>query len=198
MEEELNDITGLWKKGKSSQVSGLTSERIIDQANTKMKNSLMAHYGNIAIMGAMAILIFVFYFVLYPMATALSNAGICLMLAALIVRVGIEIVSLRRSKIVRIAKATVNAAEESRKFYEFRKRMHGTVTIVLVGLYIVGWFMLTPEYSRHISGTWLLIMDGGFVVIAAVLITVIRKGLQAEIADLQHLADLQRQLESQN
>jgi hypothetical protein len=47
------------------------------------------------------------------------------------------------------------------------------------------------------SLTWLLIMDGGFVVIAVVLITVIRKGLQAEIADLKHVADLQRQLESQ-
>jgi hypothetical protein len=55
--------------------------------------------------------------------------------------------------------------------------------------------MLTPEYSRYISLKWLLIMDGGFVLIAVILIQLIRKGLRDEIADLKHVADLQRQLE---
>ena len=196
MEEGLNDITELWKKGKTSQVPGLSPDQLIAQANEKMRSSLMAHYGNIAIMGGMAILIYVFYFVLYPMATTLSQAGNFLMIGALLVRVAIEIVSLSRSRNVRVSKSTVKAAEESRKFYEFRRRMHGTTTIILVGVYILGWFMLTPEYARYMSLTWLVIMDGGFVVIAIVLITVIRKGLQAEIADLKHVADLQRQLES--
>jgi hypothetical protein len=195
MEEGLNDIAEIWKKSKGSSATDVTADQLIAQARAKMHSSVMAHYGNIAIMAAMAILISVFYFVLYPMGTMLSNAGICVMIGALIIRIAIEFVSLSRSRTARLSMSTVSAAKESRRFYEFRKRMHGTVTIVLVGLYIVGWFMLTPEYSRYISLKWLLIMDGGFVLIAVILIQLIRKGLRDEIADLKHVADLQRQLE---
>jgi hypothetical protein len=195
MEEGLNDISELWKKSKGSSGIEVTADQLIAQARAKMRSSVMAHYGNIAIMAAMAILISVFYFVLYPMGTMLSNAGICVMIGVLIIRIAIEFISLSRSRIARMSLSTVNAAKESRRFYEFRKRMHGSVTIVLVGLYIVGWFMLTPEYSRFISLTWLFIMDGSFALIAVILILLIRKGLRDEIADLKHVADLQRQLE---
>jgi hypothetical protein len=195
MEEGLNDIAEIWKKSKGSSGTDVTADQLIAQARAKMRSSVMAHYGNIAIMTAMAILIAVFYFVLYPMGTMLSNAGICMMIGALIVRIAIEFISLSRSRTARMSMSTVNAAEESRRFYEFRKKMHGTATIVLVGLYILGWFMLTPEYSRYISLKWLFIMDGGFALIAVVLILLIRKGLRDEIADLKHVADLQRQLE---
>lgn len=196
MEKEMDDLSSLWKqtKGVNSGSSALSAAEIISQAEQKKKALLMAHYINIGILAAVAIMVAAFLLGFFPFATLLSKTGVYLMITVPIVRIGIEILSLSRSRRIRVADASVKATEDSLAFYRFRKKLHGTVTIALVGFYILGWFMLTPEYSKYIPLPWMIVLDGGFVVIAAVLIIVIRNGLKQEIAELGRMVELQRQL----
>jgi hypothetical protein len=196
MEKEMDDLTSLWKGGTQGSSQKESVGAIIAQAQQRKRSSLMSHYGNIAIMTGVMILVSVFFLYLYPFRTMLSIAGVYTMIAGLAIRIVIEIFSVMRSGRIQLSDAVATKTDEALQFYNFRRTIHGPVTIVCVGLYVVGWFMLTPEYARHIP-MWLLVtMDAGFVVMAVVLIVVIRRGLMKEIADLYKIVELRRQLEN--
>ena len=198
MEKEMDDLASLWKGGKQGSSQTESVDVIIAQAQQRKRSSLMAHYGNIAIMTGVMIMVAVFFLYLYPFRTVLSIAGVYTMIAGLAIRIVIEIFSVMRSTKIQLSDAVATKANEALQFYNFRKKIHGPVTIVCVGMYVVGWFMLSPEYSRYIPMWLLVVMDVGFVVMAVVLIVVIRRGLMKEIEDLYKIVELRRQLEKTN
>jgi len=195
MEKEMDDLTSLWKGGKPGAVSQDSVNSIINQANERKRSSLFAHYGNIAILTGVLLMVAVFFLYLYPFGTMLSKAGVFTMIGGLAIRIVIEVFSVMRSQRILISDPVARNADEALAFYNFRRKVHGPVTLTCVGLYILGWFMLSPEYSRFMPLPGLVAMDLGFVVMAAVLIVVIRKGLKKEIADLYKIVELRRQLE---
>jgi len=66
--------------------------------------------------------------------------------------------------------------------------------MIIFGLYFVGFYMLTPEFSRYISMGWLIAMDVSALLVAAILIIFIRKGIRQELRDLEKMVELQKSL----
>jgi hypothetical protein len=195
MKEDTDELSALWRKGKSDPgIPSLLPGEIISQAQANKKKSMEAHYWNMGILAAVAVMIAFSIVKFFPFATTLSHVGVAMMIGVLVVRIGIEAASLARAGRVRFSDPSVRVAEESLAFYRLRKKLHGPVTISLVGLYLLGWFLLTPEWSLYIPMKWMIIMDGGSLVIAAVLILVIRKGVRQELEDLRRMVELQQQL----
>jgi hypothetical protein len=197
MNNELDDIKALWRKAKSSSETQPAKQDIaalIAQGEAKKKSTLAAHVGNAAVLtGTVAFLIFYFYY-LYNFQDLLSNIGINLMIGGLTIRVVIEIFSAIRSRRINISDTATQSLQNSISFHEFRKRIHGPVTIIIFGLYFVGFYMLTPEFSRHISMGWLIAMDVSALLVAAILIVFIRKGIRQELRDLEKMVELQKSL----
>lgn len=196
MKDEKDDITMLWQQAKTKNQSSSVVDlsEIKNQAAAKKKSALMAHYGNAGVLSVTVIMLVFYFYYLYNFQDVLSNIGINLMIGGLLIRIAIEIYSAVRSRNINLADTAAQSLQSSVAFHEFRKRIHGPITIIIFALYFVGFYMLTPEFSRYISFEWMIIMDIGALIVAAFLIFVIRKGIKQELRDLEKMVELQRSL----
>jgi len=196
MKDELDDIKSMWQQAKESGQHQKTADvnALITLGEAKKKSMLAAHYGNALVLSiTVAVLIFYFYY-LYHFQMTLSHIGYNLMIGGLIVRIAIEIFSVVRSKRISISDTAVHSLENSIAFYQFRRRIHGPITIFIFTLYFVGFYMLTPEFSKYISLKGVILMDTSALVVAAVLILFIRRGILQELRDLEKIVELQKSL----
>jgi hypothetical protein len=198
MNNEWDEIKSLWQKAREEKQPSHRPalNELIALGEARKKSTMAAHYGNTLIMGITWIVLVFFFEYLYSFQTVLSNVGIALMIGGLGLRIVIEIFSTIRSKRIRVSDTAAQSLENTLSFYRFRKRIHGPVTFVIVALYIIGFYMLTPEFSRHIPQIWLVIMDVVGLIAAIVLIKVISKGVRQELRDLEKIVELQKTLES--
>jgi hypothetical protein len=196
MNNEWDDIKSLWRQAKQETPAQQQPDinELIALGEARKKSSVTAHYGNTLIMGITWVGLIYFFGFLNNFQTVLSNIGVALMIGGLGLRIVIEIISTLRSKKINVSDTTSQSLENSLSFYRFRKRIHGPVTFVIVALYIIGFYMLTPEFSRHMPLKWLVACDLSGVIIAIVLIKVIGKGVRQELRDLEKLVELQERL----
>jgi hypothetical protein len=195
MKDELSDIRALWQTAKESTPQPLqTAADIIAKAQSKKKSSLYQHYGNAGILGGWVIMIVVFFYYLFPFRDALSQAGVHLMVGGMALRIVVEIISIYRFLKIDLSDQTLKATQDSVEFYDFRRTVNGPVTYMLVGIYMVGFFMLTPECSKYMGKIGILTFDFVAIGIAIVLVRVIGKGIRQEMEDLWMVIELRKKL----
>ena len=68
--------------------------------------------------------------------------------------------------------------ENTIKFYKFRKTIHNAVAPVVLVLYTIGFYILTPEFSLYIKFWILVLYDISYVVMGIILFVIIRKGVK--------------------
>lgn len=199
MENEMDDLKSIWKSAKGNTGKlGVSTATLISQAEAKRKNAVVSHIWNMGILfGVVVILIVCFYF-FFPFRETLSRTGVAFMVGGLLVRIAIELFSIQKAGKVNVSDATAKATEDTLAFYEFRKKIHGPVTISIVTLYVVGFYMLSPEFSKYIPMTGMVIMDIGFLVGAIAMMLFIRTGIRKELEDLRSVVDIKKALSSGN
>lgn len=196
MKEDNDELGTLWQQAKAKNQTSASTDltEIKAQAAGKKKSALWAHYGNAGVLTATVLMLVFYFYYLYNFQDLLSKIGYNLMIGGLIVRILIELYSAFRSRTINVSDTAAQSLQNSVAFHEFRKRIHGPVTVIIFALYFVGFYMLSPEFSRYISFTWMVIMDVGALVVAALLILFIRKGIKQELRDLEKMVELQRSL----
>lgn len=195
-DEELDDVALLWQKAKAknSEQPKTDATALIEAGEARKKSTLAAHYGNAAVLSVTVVgLVFYFYY-LYNLQDVLSKIGYNLMIGGLTIRVIIELFSAWRSRKIKIADTASSSLQNSVAFHQFRKRIHGPVTMFIFVAYFIGFYMLTPEFYRHISLLWLVLMDASALIVAVVLVYFIRRGIRQELRDLEKMVELQRSL----
>jgi hypothetical protein len=65
-------------------------------------------------------------------------------------------------------------------------------------MYVIGFYLLTPEFSQHIPLQWMIMMHVSFVIMAAVLFWLISKGVRKEMSTLKYLANLRQAITTAN
>lgn len=191
----MDDLKKIWKSAKEKVIkSNISSDNLIEQAQAKKKKALASHYGNIGILTAVAIMLWLCFRYLFPFRDILSRTGVGLMIGGVIVRIAIEIFSVVKSNKVHVSDTTSQATEDTIAFYEFRKRIHGPVTLTIVLIYILGFYALSPEFSKYMSMKWLIIMDVGFLAGAGVMAWLIRTGIKQELEDLRDVVEIKKHL----
>jgi len=198
MENEMDDLKEIWKSAKSNVTQAaqttVSTETLIRQAESKKRQALLAHYGTIGVLSAVAVMLVLCFIFFFPFRHLLSRTGVALMIGGLIVRIGIEIFSVIKSNKVKVSDSTAQATDDTLAFYQFRKKIHGPVTLTIVLLYIIGFYMLSPEFSLHIPLYLLVIFDGIFVVAGVILTWVIRRSIKKELEDLREVVAIRKQL----
>ncbi len=193
----MDDLKSIWKSAKgNTEKSTVTAAALISQAEAKKKNAVVAHFWNIGILLAVAVMLAATFYFFFPFRDTLSRTGIGLMIGGLLVRIAIEIFSISKSNKVKVSDTTSQATDDTLAFYEFRKKIHGPVTLSIVMTYIAGFYMLSPEFSLYISTTGMIVMDVGFLVGAIVMALLIRTGIRKELQDLQSVVQIKRALTS--
>jgi hypothetical protein len=194
MEKDLNELKSIWASGKKAVAATTPADEIIARAEAKKKNVLFSHYGNIAILTLVMIVVGVTFYYIFPWNTALSTWGVHLMVGGLALRIAIEIFSTAKSMRINITDPAVKANEDAIRFYEFRKKVHGPVTVTIVAIYMIGFLLFSPELANNVPLRYVIGLDVMFVVIAFVLARVISKGLRQELNDLNTLIHLRNGL----
>ncbi|MGZ8504061.1 MAG: hypothetical protein ACXWV5_06325 [Flavitalea sp.] len=191
----MDNIKNRWKDAKNEiQPHSVTAADLAAEARKKRKSIVYFQYGNIAVLTATLMLISFFFFRVVAFETALSQSGIFLMIGALVIRILVEIYSLQNAKKILPEKSLTTTTHDALSYYHYRKKVHGPVTIVTVALYVIGYALLSPEFSIYIDFKWMVLMHVSFVLGAAFLIWQIRKGILEEMANLNRLVKLEEEL----
>jgi hypothetical protein len=190
----MQDLIDTWKKGKGELTTKDSAGELIALAKQKRKSVLYAHYGNAFVLTLSLVGLSLFFYFIAPFRTLLSHIGMGMMLGGLLLRIGLEIASIVKSTAIQLSSDADQVTKAAFLFYNFRKRVHGPLTVAIVGVYAAGFYFLTPEFSRYISFQWMVLMHLSFVLGGVFLVWVIKKGIKREMVNLRHLAGIRGEI----
>ncbi|MFY0628805.1 MAG: hypothetical protein JXR05_00410 [Flavobacteriaceae bacterium] len=199
MSSHFSELEDAWKQGKKNlQSSSMDLERIYEKISANKKESFLFYYGTIAILSATFIMILGFYYFVAPVEQLLSRIGGTLMLGGLIVRIIFEIISITKAKKIHVLDNSLEAVNNSIAFYQFRKRIHAIVAPIIITLYTIGFYMITPEFLIYMD-TWnVVLFDVSYLFIAIFLFVQIRKGVRKEMETVKKTVELKKGLLEEN
>ena len=120
-----------------------------------------------------------------------GRCGVSLMIGSISVRILIELFSIYLSTKIDLSAAAMKTNHDWLKFYQFRKRIHGPVTLIIIVLYTIGFYMLTPEFSLHFSFPVMILIDLSYIIGAIIFTWFIRNAIRKEMKYLAAVLDLQ-------
>ncbi|KAA1243901.1 hypothetical protein [Aquimarina sp. RZ0] len=195
MSNEFEVLQNQWKKGK---IGIENTERIMEQTlvdiQVKKRWSVHFYYGNSIILLCTLIGISAFFYFVAPVERVVSRIGVGLMTGGLLIRIIIEIISIKKSKRIRLIHTTLKTTNDTMSFYRFRKTIHGPVTIAIIIMYTIGFYMITPEFSVYLKNWYLVFICTSYIVGAFILIKVIRKNIKKEIQILLDMVKLRKHI----
>ena len=195
MNESDDNLKTLWEQAKQHHPPAPpVPDALADRARAMVKHTRNFHFGNVAILLAVVVGLLAFFYYVAPLQTLLSHIGIGLMIGGLLVRIVIELYSVARSARIDLGANAVQATDDALSFYRFRKKIHGPITIAIVLLYSLGFYLLTPEFSDYFSLPWMVLIDGSYLVGAVILILLIRQGIRKEMAALLELTTVKNEM----
>jgi hypothetical protein len=184
---EFDDMVSEWKKqpiptpqNSANAVAGIAKKRV--------KNSRQKHVGTILVLGITLVVLVAFALLTKGNSNYIAK-GIQLMIGALCIRIGIEWLSVMLLNKLDITKGTTEYLKMLTSFYKTRRKIHGTFTYIIFGLYVAGFCMILPIFKATLStGFFTYICVSGAVVLG-VLIFYIRKKTKQELDQLKEAMD---------
>ena len=199
MSDQLIDLKNKWQDAKNgNQGQSISINEIIALSKNKMKSAVNMHIKNIAILTVTLLGISAFFRYVAPFKETISQVGVLLMVGGLLLRITIELYSIYLSLKVDMGDTATNTNSSSLLFYQFRKRIHGPVTSIIIIAYTVGFYMLTPEFSLHLSMSMMILIDASYLVGAGIVAYFVRKGIRNEMGHLKELLELQNDITEEN
>jgi hypothetical protein len=168
-------------------------EELIKLARQKKNSVLYFHLGNIVIFTIPLVIIALFFNSIY-LRESISKTGEFLMLGSLSVRLIIEIISTIKSRQIHLLYNASATADKAVSFYRFRKKVQGPASITTAVLYVIGFYLLSPEFSKYVEMKWMIMLHLSFVFGAVVVITQARKGIAKEMIILKSLIELKKEM----
>lgn len=195
MSNDFKNLQNKWEDGKRS-IAPTTGnfDDLYKRIKNKEKENYSFYYGTITILSITLIAISLFFNYVAPVQETLSRIGVGLMVSGLLFRIFIEIISIHKAKQINILDDTLKTLENTVKFHKFRKTIHNVIAPVVLVLYTIGFYMLTPEFSLYIK-LWILVLyDISYVVIGIILFIVIRKGVKKEMQKISDIMKLKKEI----
>ncbi|MBW1297616.1 hypothetical protein [Aquimarina litoralis] len=197
MKNEFEALQHQWQKDKSKMESDPKENDMEQVLSTFQKNKTWStnfQYGNIIILSIVLVGISAFFYFVAPVEELLSRIGVGLMIGGLFVRIIIECISVSKTKKINMLDQALQTTEDTIAFYKFRRKIHGPITILIIALYTIGFYMISPEFSLYFETWQMILIDGSYVIGAIILILVIRKNVKKEIKILSDIVDLKKKM----
>ncbi|WP_303918600.1 hypothetical protein [Draconibacterium sediminis] len=194
MQTEFNDIKQLWKQDKTSAKDSPDSSAVIKLAEQKKRGTTKTQLANITVLVVVVLALLAYFIFVAKFQLTLSKIGAILMCGSIILRIGIELASIFYAKRFDLSEAALKSNNSILNYFNFRKKIHSTVTIAIIILYSVGFYMLTPEFS-HWFPLWLLILiDLSYILAAVIFSYFIRSAIRREMKALNEIKRLREDL----
>ncbi|WP_103070451.1 hypothetical protein [Aquimarina sediminis] len=195
MNNEFDELQRKWQKNKESINS---DTQVIDETLSsiivKKNSSIRFHYNNIIILSIVLVGIAAFFYYIAPVKELLSRIGVGLMLGGLLIRIIIELISVLKSKKMNVVDDVLKSTNDAIDFYKFRKRIHGPITITIIVLYTIGFYMITPEFSLYFTKWQMILINTSYIIGALVPLLFVRKIIKKEIQTLLEIVNLKNKI----
>ena len=190
MSSDFKELQSKWENSKKSlDLSATNFDSLYAKIKRKETENYFFYYGTIIILLVTLIVISLFFYYVAPVKEMLSRIGAGLMIFGLVFRIFIEIISIFKAKQINKLDSTLKTAENSINFHQFRKTIHKVIVPIIIGLYTIGFYMITPEFSLYMKFWNIVLIDISYVVIGIILLIIIRKGVKKE---MKKLADIMK------
>lgn len=195
MDNDFKDLQNKWQEQKN-KLEGNSSNfnQLLTKIENNRKKGLSFHYGNIIILSITLIGLFLFFNFIAPVKELLSRIGVGFMMIGILLRILIEIVSSIKSNKINKLETTLKTTELTIDFYKFRKKIHGPITQIIFILYLVGFYMISPEFSNYFSLWKMILMNVSCFIIIAFIYIQVRKGIQNEMKILLETIQLKKDI----
>jgi hypothetical protein len=196
MKDRIEDIQEIWQDARKSMPKSGEDQgaALLREAKLRQQKSLYIHFGNIVVMLLSLGAVVYFFSFFLGMQSALSKWGLGLMYGGLAIRIVIEIYSSFRYRQIDMSDPALVNTRKNLRFYQFRKQVHGPLTLSIVGLYTLGFYMLTPEFYRHMDLLWLILIDLSFIPAAIIPFWQARRGIRQEMRELDEIIAIRQKL----
>ncbi len=191
MNSEFSKLQNKWESNKKEiELSNDSLDILYSKIKKKEKENSFFYYGTITILLVTFIIISLFFYYVAPVKETLSRIGVGLMISGLLFRILIEIISIYKAKQINNMDNTLKTTENTINFHQFRKTIHKVLAPIIIVLYTIGFYIITPEFSLYIEFWNLVLIDISYVIIGIILFVVIRKGVKKEMQKLSDIIKL--------
>ena len=188
MSDPIDNLKSLWQQSRSNgQNQSKNTSHIIGIAKQKIQRNIKLQSGTILILMITLAGIAAFFFYVAKFNQTISHIGMGLMMGGLALRIVIELYSIYLSLHIDFSETTLKTNNASLAYFRFRKNINGPVTITIVVLYSIGFYMLTPEFSLYFSTPMLVMINLSYILAAVIFIFFIRKGIKKEMNNLNEI-----------
>jgi len=195
MDSEFNKLQNNWKSNKKEiELSNDSLDILYSKIKRKEKENYFFYYGTITILSITLIAISLFFYYVAPVKETLSRIGVGLMISGLLFRILVEIISIYKAKQINNIDNTLKIMKNTINFHQFRKTIHKVIAPMIIILYTIGFYLITPEFSLYIEFWNLVLIDISYVIIGIILFIVIRKGVRKEMQKLTDIMELKNDI----
>lgn len=178
---EFDDMMSGWKQ---QPIPEPTISDFEAKAKQKAKFTNNKHIATIVVL-SITLLVILGFSIYVGFSNLLFSVGISLMMLMLAIRIGVELWSQRLLLQLDSTMGTSNYVNALARFYQIRKRIHGTFTYLVFGVYVAGFCILVPLFKQTVSfGFFVYIIVSGIATFT-ILIVYIRKKTKDELKELQ-------------
>jgi len=179
---------------KEIELSNDSLDSLYSKIKEKEKENYFFYYGTITILLATLIVISLFFYYVAPVKETLSRIGVGLMISGLTFRIFIEVISIYKAQQINNIDNTLKTIENIIIFHQFRKTIHKVIAPIIIVLYTIGFYIITPEFSLYIEFWNLVLIDISYVIIGIILFIIIRKGVKKEMQKLNDIIKLKEDI----
>jgi len=196
MKDSINELQKIWQEEqiKYQNQNKTKITQLMTTAQSRKKSSVRFQYGNVATLGFVLLAIVYFFSFYLSMREVLSQLGLTLMYGGLLFRIGIEIYSLGYARNIDMGESSLVNTESTLTYLEFRKRIHGSFTLIIVGLYTLGFYMLVPEFAMYMDTLWVILIAVSYLPAAIIPVWQIRKAIRKEVKELEELVRIREMM----
>jgi hypothetical protein len=187
MNNDFEKIKKQWHSQKTETKVDPIDLSVKESIISRKGESLKHHYATIAILSVTLVIISLFFLYFAPVEFTLSRIGALLMVVGLAVRIVIEIISMAKLKRIDMTSNATDATSKAIDFRLVRKLIHGPVTILIVALYTLGFYLITPEFAVYIPTNLIILMCVSYPIGGAILVWAGRNGIKQEMTALNEL-----------
>lgn len=197
MNDQIDDLKILWNDAKqSADDSSARIESLVRLARTKKQNNNKTLILNMFVLIITLVGISAFFIYVANFRLLISHIGIGLMTGSLVLRIIIELFSLYLSSGIDMSETALKTNNAFLKFYQFRKRIHGPVTLAILLAYSIGFYLLTPEFSLYFDLPVMILLDLSYIVAALIFTWFVLIAIKNELIDLKEINRILEEIQS--
>ena len=195
MNTDFNHLKNLWDESKNARVPPSSDiEDIIKSAQKKIKSTVRLQWSTIIILTITLVVISAYFINVSQFKQTISHVGIGLMLGGLVLRILLELISIFLSGKIKLTETALRSNQTTFSYFRFRKIMNGPVTITIVILYSIGFYMLTPEFSLVFTTPMVVLIDASYILAAVIFTWSIRIAVKREMTILNEIVRIQEDI----